>query len=339
MRAGYIYALLPVLVSYGCATTEQDRPEQDILALQGLHKSAQEAYGKGELDRAAEIYQKIISQSEVDADTWFIVGNIYVSKGDHEKALASYRKSLSINGADARVWNNISVILLKDAWGAAQLARRSSFAEDPAHLSSKRIIDALSGLNFLSPDKGGSPAASPGDVIGKAAPPQLAPPPAFAESKVIKPGTQAVTTLAPPSSKRAAFPATPDVMAPSVAAKADTFLLGAPRDEVEKELARLVAKTGLRVETIRGLEPDNKVNSLYVKATERLSLVIRDIAGGDDRYLTLLKDATLRVPLNPREIYQFRSASSPILVYQGVAVKDSVRLSRTWFRFVSAPKP
>jgi hypothetical protein len=357
MRAGHLLALFSVLVSYGCATTGQDRQEKDILVLQGLHRSAQEAYGKGELDRAAEIYQKIISQSEVDADTWFIVGNIYAGKGDHDKALFSYRKSLSINSADARVWNNISVILMKDAWAAAQQARSSSFAEDPAHLSSKRIIDALSMLNFLSADKSGLPAANPGDVRGKSAPPQrndkskpeqlslgrAAPgvrinPPASSVSQEVKPGTQPLPTLAPSLVKNAVGSAVPDGIAPGNVAKAETHASGTPSDEKEKEFSRFVAKTGLRVETIQGLKPGTRADSVYVKATERLSLVIRNISDGGYRYLTLLKGATLRVPVNPSEIYQFRSSSLPVLVYQGAGVPDSMRL-KTWLHFVPAPEP
>lgn len=356
MRAGYLFALLPVLVSYGCATIEPDRQEKDIFALQGLHRSAQEAYGKGELDRAAEIYQKIISQSEVDADTWFIVGNIYAGKGDHDKALFSYRKSLSINSADARVWNNISVILLKDAWGAAQQARRSSFAEDPAQLSSKRIIDALSGLNFLPADKSGLPAADSGDVRGKVAPLQLndktrpgqlsleratpgvrANPPVSVVSQAIKPVPQPPSPLAPSLVKSAAGSVAPDGIATEKFVKAETHVLGIPSDDIEKEFSRFVAKTGLRVETIKGLKPGTRANSVYVKATERLSLVTRNIAGGDDQYLTLLKGATLRVRINPGEIYQFRSASLPVLVYQGGEVPDSLRL-KTWLRFVPVPE-
>lgn len=356
MRAGYLFALLAVLVSYGCAMTEPERQEKDILALQSLHRSAQEAYGKGELDRAAEIYQKIISQSEADADTWFIVGNIYAGKGDHDRALFSYRKSLSINSTDARVWNNISVILLKDAWGAAQQARRSSFADDPAQLSSKRIIDALSGLNFLPADKSALPAVNPGDVRSKTvplkpndktnleqlsvettAPVVRANPPLSAVTQAIKSGTQTPSTFAPPLEKSAASSVAPDATVNGKVAKAETPAPGTPSDEIEKEYSRFVAKTGLRVETIQGLKPGTRMNSVYVKATERLSLVIRNITGGEDRYLTLLKGATLRVPLNPREIYQFRSASLPVLVYQGGEVPDSLRL-KTWLRFVPAPE-
>lgn len=348
-------ALIWVLVSYGCATTEQDRQEKDTLALQDLHRSAQEAYGKGELDRAAEIYQKIISQSDVDADTWFIVGNIYAGKGDHDKALFSYRKSLSINSADARVWNNISVILLKDAWGAAQQARRSSFAEDQAHFSSKKIIDALTGLSFLSADKSEIQVAKPGAVrgkkptaqlndnsepeqfsVGKAAPDMRPKPPASALPQGIKPGTQSPATLVPSLLKSADGSAPLDLKSTGNAVKAETHGPETPFDEIEKEFTRFLAKTGLRVETIQGLKPGTRANSVYVKATGRLSLVIRNIAGGDDQYLTLLKGATLRVPLSPMEIYQFRSPSLPVLVYQGVEVPDSLRL-KTWLRFVPAP--
>jgi len=36
-------------------------------------------------------------------------------------------------------------------------------------------------------------------------------------------------------------------------------------------------------------------------------------------------------------VYQFRSASLPVLVYQGGEVPDSLRL-KTWLRFVPAPE-
>lgn len=156
-------AVVLLLALYGCATSDQmkqDKQEANLNVLQDLHRAAQIAYAQGELDRAADIYQKIIAQSEVDAESWFVIGNIYAGKGDHDKAIFSYRKSLSLNGFDARVWNNLSVVLLKDAWNAAQTARRGSYPEEPAQLSSKKIIDALSGLSFLSTGQTASASAS-----------------------------------------------------------------------------------------------------------------------------------------------------------------------------------
>ncbi len=142
--------LLVALLLHGCALLNQGRTDQDLQALQALHRSAQDAYGRGELDRAGEIYEKIISQSDVDAETWFVMGNIHARKGDHVRALSAYRKALDSHGAEARVWNNISVIHLKEAWHAAQLAHKHSAGAEPAYINSKKIIETLGGLPFLS---------------------------------------------------------------------------------------------------------------------------------------------------------------------------------------------
>lgn len=365
MSPGRVAATLSVLILCGCATIMEgmkDTKEIDIVGLQDMHRSAQEAYSKGELDRAAEIYQKIISISQADAETWFIIGNIYAGKGDNETALSSYRRSLSINGADARAWNNLSFILLKDAWNAAQQARQNSVGEDPAHLSSKRIIDALSKLNFPSSDKGKTPAANLDAVTGKAVVPKTQekikpealplPIPAPAISTNPLPSTEptgaaAVAKAAPPLTLAAGPTASPPRAAPvgSTAPVVITNLAAKPAPpkdiktaaEIEKDTAKIPPKPGLRVETIKGAKPGTTADSVYVKATERLTIVIRDLASGIEEYLTLLKDATLRVPIKPGEIYQFRSASSPVLVYQDSAVPDSLSL-KTWLRFVPAPQ-
>jgi hypothetical protein len=54
-----------------------------------------------------------------------------------------------MNPKDARVWNNISVILLKEAWEAASNAKKIAAREEPAYANSTAIVDVLSGLSFL----------------------------------------------------------------------------------------------------------------------------------------------------------------------------------------------
>lgn len=147
--------LAAVLLLHGCTVLDQDStgtvPQQ---VLQALHREAQQAYAIDDLDRAGAVYEKILGQTEVDSETWFLIGNIHARKGDHERAIFAYRSALRINPGDARVWNNLSVIHLKDAWLAAQTAHRHSAGKEPAFINSQKLIDVLSGLTFLgAPDR------------------------------------------------------------------------------------------------------------------------------------------------------------------------------------------
>lgn len=181
MRYPQMPFLAAVLLLQGCAVLDQDGtgtvPQQ---VLQALHREAQQAYARDDLDRAGAVYEKILSQSEVDSETWFLIGNIHARKGDHERALFAYRSALRINAGDARVWNNLSVIHLKDAWLAAQAAHRHSADKEPAFINSQKLIEVLSGLAFLggadrgpaAPSKGGAEVSSPaGPTAGPGAAP------------------------------------------------------------------------------------------------------------------------------------------------------------------------
>ncbi len=161
MRCRRIPVLLTALLLHGCAVLDQNGAAADPQqALQALHREAQQAYAVDDLDRAGTVYEKILGQAEVDSETWFLIGNIHARKGDNARAVFAYRSALRTNAGDARVWNNLSVIHLKDAWLAAQAARRYSADKEPAFVNSQKIIDALSGLTFLrQPDR--MPAASP----------------------------------------------------------------------------------------------------------------------------------------------------------------------------------
>lgn len=171
---------LAALLLHGCAILDRDGAGADPQLVQALHREAQEAYGRDDLDRAGAVYEKILSQSEVDSETWFVIGNIHARKGDHARAVSAYRSALSINAGDARAWNNLSVIHLKDAWLAAQAAHRNSAGKEPAFINSQKIIDVLSGLTFLgqpgrvpaAPSRGGADVPSPaGAAAGSGAAP------------------------------------------------------------------------------------------------------------------------------------------------------------------------
>jgi hypothetical protein len=154
MKCWRILALVFVALSLGaCASSTQNQSDAGRQAplqeMQAMHATAQAAYNRDDLRLAQTTYEKIVAQADVDPETWYMLGNVYARNAENEKAVWAYRNSLRMNPKDARVWNNISVILLKEAWEAASNAKKTAAREEPAYANSTAIVDVLSGLSFL----------------------------------------------------------------------------------------------------------------------------------------------------------------------------------------------
>jgi Flp pilus assembly protein TadD len=130
------FVLVAAALLTACGTVPPSENRDNTQEIQELHAKAQAAYNSNDFMLAQNIYEKIVAQTEVNGETWFMLGNIYATKGEHERALSAYKNALRVNGRDPRVWNNISVIHLKDAWEAAQTVKKLSVKEDPANIQS-----------------------------------------------------------------------------------------------------------------------------------------------------------------------------------------------------------
>lgn len=368
------FVLVAAALLTACGTVPQSENRDNTQEIQELHAKAQAAYNSNDFALAQNIYEKIVGQTEVNGETWFMLGNIYATKGEHERALSAYKNALRVNGRDPRVWNNISVIHLKDAWEAAQTVKKLSVKEDPANIQSTKITEVLAGLSFLS---GNSPPlkAQPGALSGasavQGAPLRGVPAPI---QQVTAGQKQAVTTtldgvalpvpganngivqLAPvlPGSRSSVALTRGDTETargsernnktaavdnkPAAPASPETAA-GALQTGVEPtsaEYAEYALRNRLPLQNVRGGSPDHRADAFYVKAVDRLSIRGKSISGGENQNLTLLKGATMRVPLLLGGVYKFGSKEAPVITYQGTVIPEATVL-QSWFRFISAP--
>ncbi|MEK6645832.1 MAG: tetratricopeptide repeat protein [Candidatus Firestonebacteria bacterium] len=69
--------------------------------------------GKGEYDKAIELYKKALNVHPKYAEAYNNLGLCYMNKGDFNLAIDSYYKSLSIKPSDARVYSNLGVVYFR----------------------------------------------------------------------------------------------------------------------------------------------------------------------------------------------------------------------------------
>lgn len=373
MKCWRILIVMLAAASLGaCIATPEKQPGMgpaSLEELQAMHATAQAAYNSDDLALAQSTYEKIVAQAEVDSETWFMLGNIYARKGEHERAIWAYRNSLRMNTQDPRVWNNISVVYLKDAWESAQTAKKLSVREDPANINSTAIIDVLSGLSFLAsnlPPRPPKPAvlsgvsSLPTASLNPAAAPSQQP---VLEGVVItalpaNPGPAQMTTLAAavalsttPESRSGATLTDINVKPPigntrdktvggdkpagvvNAPKPAPTLPAGMPpKDEQLDAFAKLHRYS---ITQVNGISAGFGSHGITVRATERLDIIGKSVAGDPDQKLVLLKGAMMRVPLLPGRIYRFLSPTPPIVTYQETVAPEAA-VSRAWIRFVAA---
>ena len=70
--------------------------------------SAREFHLKGQLDRAEEIYAKIIKVEPKNAEAWHLIGVLMLQKGQGEISESHIVKAISLNSAEAKYYNNLS---------------------------------------------------------------------------------------------------------------------------------------------------------------------------------------------------------------------------------------
>jgi len=378
MKCWRILALVFLALSLGaCASSPQNQSgagrQAPLQEIQAMHATAQAAYNRDDLRLAQSTYEKIVEQADVDPETWYMLGNVYARNAEHEKAVWAYRNSVRMNPKDARVWNNISVILLKEAWEAASNAKKIAAREEPAYANSTAIVDVLSGLSFLGsklPPPNPKPLSLSGPSSVSIAPsqPSLAPQPQPVLQQLEGPPVQ---LTAMPQAPLAAFvPVTMLSSAPESRSnakltdiKAEPLVNMAPEKTAESDMPALKSDAPKPVATVQsvtlskdaptdgfknrlrssitrviGSSTSVKSSVINVKATERLHIVSKSANGGPDKDLVLRKGAAMRVPVLPEAVYRFLSKEAPIVTYQGKEIPKET-LSTTWVQFVSVAQP
>lgn len=378
MKCWRILALVLVALSLGaCASSTQNQSDAGrqvpLQEIQAMHATAQAAYNRDDLRLAQTTYEKIVAQADADPETWYMLGNVYARNAEHEKAVWAYRNSLRMNPKDARVWNNISVILLKEAWEAASNAKKIAAREEPAYANSTAIVDVLSGLSFLGsklPPPNPKPVSLSGASSVSSAPsqPTLVPQPQPVLQQVEGPPVQ--LTAMPRAQLTAFVPVTVLSSEPESRSnaklteiKAEPLVNMAPEKTAEGVMPTMKSDAPKPVPTVRldtpskdapadgfknrlrspvtrviGSSTSVKPSVINVKATERLHIVSKSPNGGTDNDVVLLKGAAMRVPVSPEAVYRFLSKEAPIVTYQGKEISKET-LSTTWVQFVSVVQP
>ena len=380
MKCWRILALVLVALSLGaCASSTQNQSDAGRQAplqeIQAMHATAQAAYYRDDLRLAQTTYEKIVAQADVDPETWYMLGNVYARNAENEKAVWAYRNSLRMNPKDARVWNNISVILLKEAWEAASNAKKTAAREEPAYANSTAIVDVLSGLSFLGsklPPQNPKPVSLSGASSVSSAPsqptlvPQPQPQPVLQQAD----GPPVQLTAMPNAQLTAFVPVTVLSSAPESRSnakvteiKAEPLVNMAPEKTTEVFMPAMKSDALKPVPTVQldtaskdaptdglknrprspvtrviGSSTSVKPSVINVKAIERLHIVSKSPNGGTDNDVVLLKGAAMRVPVSPEAVYRFLSKEAPIVTYQGKEISKET-LSTTWVQFVSVVQP
>ena len=136
----------------GCATDSKSHQVSSI-ASQLMHREAQDAYDQGDDVRAEQLYKKLTTMGSQDAETWFRLGNIYARTKKPQIAQEAYLKSLALKDTDPRTWNNLGIVMLRQAWLAMVQAKIISEAGDPAFENTAVIIKTLETLPAIASEK------------------------------------------------------------------------------------------------------------------------------------------------------------------------------------------
>lgn len=110
-----------------------------------LRDYAQACRETGRLDRAIELYERVLKTTTPDANDFFGLGVAWHRKGDEVRAAANLREAVALDPADKTAWVDLGTCLLtaRDLPGAREAFAKAA-ALDP------RSVDALSGLASIA---------------------------------------------------------------------------------------------------------------------------------------------------------------------------------------------
>lgn len=96
----------------GCASAGADisgtRPTE-------LRSTAQYAYSAGDLITAEGLLREALALHAQDADSWFLLGNIYLRTRQYTAAERAYREAARLKPEQHQIWHNLAVIHIRQA--------------------------------------------------------------------------------------------------------------------------------------------------------------------------------------------------------------------------------
>lgn len=109
---GPLVAMFCIFVC-GCASTGAGisgttRPAE-------LRSTAEYAYSAGDLITAEGLLREALELHAQDADSWFLLGNIYLRTRQYAAAERAYREAARLKPEQHQIWHNLAVIHIRQA--------------------------------------------------------------------------------------------------------------------------------------------------------------------------------------------------------------------------------
>lgn len=108
-RIKWLLSLWMVLFISGCVSPSVNpRPSE-------LRATAQQAYYAGDLITAEGLLRRALSYNDKDADSWFLLGNIYLRTQQYVAAQNAYQRAARLKPEQAEIWHNLALIHIRQA--------------------------------------------------------------------------------------------------------------------------------------------------------------------------------------------------------------------------------
>ena len=103
--------LIMSLASFAVELPAMGSPEADLSNLEAVFKAANDAYGKGDFTKAAELYRQLYDEGYYNGNLLYNLGNTYFKLGSKGRAILYYERAKRLIPGDADLKANLSYAL------------------------------------------------------------------------------------------------------------------------------------------------------------------------------------------------------------------------------------
>lgn len=127
----------------GCAGHGARPPQDHAAAAAQDEQAARRAYASGDIRRAADLYESVVSVAPDDADAWFRLGNARFRLQRLDDAGVAYERAIKLKPDDAQALYNLGVVRLKQAQAAMVASAQAGEPGDDLRRDSGGIVQRL----------------------------------------------------------------------------------------------------------------------------------------------------------------------------------------------------
>ncbi|RUO25351.1 hypothetical protein CWE09_01035 [Aliidiomarina minuta] len=108
-KSNWLILWFMMLLMSGCVSSAvNSRPSE-------LRATAQQAYYAGDLITAEGLLRQALDYNDKDADSWFLLGNIYLRTQQYVAAQNAYQRAARLKPEQAEIWHNLALIHIRQA--------------------------------------------------------------------------------------------------------------------------------------------------------------------------------------------------------------------------------